>query len=589
MSARQKINTKPDKSNTESTYSISVFDCSEQELEASEHSINIFQAEDARFSTETEHQKKQVEYWRDRADDQDKKRQHWYKLYHLQYKRNQEQLGTISLKDARIAELEKEISQQAALIKKLQHELFGKSSEQDEITIPNGDDKPDKSKLPKEKRKRGRQKGAKGKGRQIQENVPIGEEKTYDIPQEEKICSDCGETPRECGSEDSEEVEIDVKAYRRKIKRKKYGHFCTIKQKWVTKCAKVPPKLTPKAGYGITVWLFLLIGKFLLHMPIHRLCMQLATKGILMSEGTVIAGFRRIDKLIDPLHEEIRRYSREDKHHWHIDDTGWKVFVTIDGKSGSGWNLWVFRSDNVCFYTISPSRGRKVPKEHLGNSTGIVTSDRLAANKKLGEFIVHSYCWVHERREFRELANGYPEISQLCQHFLGLIGCLFHFNKQRCLSQPDSIEYFAANAQLKNALDQIKEASEKQLADPSCHEEIRRVCKGIIGDWDGLSLFFDFPHVPPDNNPAEQALRGPVVGRKSYYGNHSQWMANFTAKMFTLCETLKLNNINLEEFLKEYFTACANNGGKPPTNAIDFLPWNRKKSQADLCKTARPP
>ena len=89
-------------------------------------------------------------------------------------------------------------------------------------------------------------------------------------------------------------------------------------------------------------------------------------------------------------------------------------------------------------------------------------------------------------------------------------------------------------------------------------------------------LFVNLPAIPPDNNLAEQALRGPVVGRKNYYGSGSIQSAQFTADMFTLTVTLKLNNIKVEKFLTEYLTACAANGGKPPADASKYLPWNKR-------------
>ena len=287
------------------------------------------------------------------------------------------------------------------------------------------------------------------------------------------------------------------------------------------------------------------------------------------------AGFHRIHKLIKPLISEIRRYSREDKHHWHIDDTGWKVFVVVDEKSGYGWYLWVFLSNDVCVYIISPSRAREVPKSHLQHSVGIVTSDRLPANKKLGDNIRNSYCWVHERREFRELAHGYPDIAKTCNYFLDLIGSLYHYNAERLLHEPGEPKAVAAEKKLEETLDEIFESCQSELSKPNLHSELRRVFNGIIKDSDGLRLFFDIAAVPPDNNPAERALRGAVCGRKNYYGCHSKWTTQFTADMFTLVETLKLNKVNVTQFLTEYLQACADNDGKPPADAINFLPWRK--------------
>ena len=43
-----------------------------------------------------------------------------------------------------------------------------------------------------------------------------------------------------------------------------------------------------------------------------------------------------------------------------------------------------------------------------------------------------------------------------------------------------------------------------------------------------------------DNNAAERALRGPVVGRKNYYGSGSRWSARLAAVAFTILQTLEL-------------------------------------------------
>jgi len=40
--------------------------------------------------------------------------------------------------------------------------------------------------------------------------------------------------------------------------------------------------------------------------------------------------------------------------------------------------------------------------------------------------------------------------------------------------------------------------------------------------WPGLTVFLDNPEVPLDNNAAERALRGVVVGRKNHYGSRSK-------------------------------------------------------------------
>lgn len=533
----------------------------------------------------------QMTFWRGQCEQDSaatEEENHWRRRYASRHVEAQKLEGLLGLRDQEIAELKEEIQKKDAYILKLERIAFG-GSEKGPVNESEGGASDEESRKPTPsgtpnressgKKKRGGQPGSKPTGPKGHEHLPDGDEETFGIP--EPYCEYCGEQLEEYASRDSEQVEIDVRAYKRKIKRKRYGHHCKKKGRWVSKTAPGPKLLFPRSPYGISVWVFLLVGKFVLHMAANRVRLLLAEHQLHIPPATIAAGFKRIHKQIKPLIAEIKRYSREEKHHWHIDDTGWKVFVVQDGKTGFGWYLWVFLSNDVCVYILSPSRAREVPQSHLEQSCGVVTSDRLAANKKLGENIKHSYCWVHERRELRDLARAYPDIAEVCQFFLDLIGSLFHHNKQRLLNEQDPASFEAAEKKLEATLNTILENCQKQLEKPDLHPELRRVLKGIVKDWDGFRLFFDLPFVPPDNNPAERAIRGPVVGRKGYSGCGSEWSAEFTADMFTLTTTLKLNNISPGAFLTEYLEACATNDDKPPPNAAKFLPWNRPPPPAD--------
>jgi transposase len=91
--------------------------------------------------------------------------------------------------------------------------------------------------------------------------------------------------------------------------------------------------------------------------------------------------------------------------------------------------------------------------------------------------------------------------------------------------------------------------------------------------WSGLTVFVDHPDVPMDNNTAERALRGPVVGRKNFYGSGSQWSGQLAATMFSVLMTIKLWGINPRTWLGAYLHACAANGNQAPADVSEFLPW----------------
>ncbi len=522
-------------------------------------------------------------------------RDHWQKLFHLSSEKVQKLEGQLGLRDTRIAALELELAKKKAHILTLENKLFRRTSERGPAnpdgspgespadTTTNSPGAPEAGSQPyspppcSPKTPRGKRPGAPGYGPKDHESVPIADEVTYDI--DESCCPDCGEQWKEISTEESDAVEVEVRAYRRRHRRKKYGHNC--KGRWKTKRAKGPARLFPHSKYGISVWIFLLNGKFVLQIPVNRLCIMLKQKNLIIPAGTIVAGFYRILRLLAPLIAEIKRYSREEKSHWHVDDTGWKTFVKIEGKEGFGWYLWVFRSNDVCVYIASPSRARAVPKSHLENSSGVVSCDGLKSNFKLGDNLRYALCWVHERRHLRQLLAAYPELREPCTQFLQLISAVFHYNKERLLHEDGSLQQQKAEDALSATLTQIIQKTEKCLENPQLHSELRRVLTSLKKNWAVLYTFFELPDIPPDNNPAEQALRMPAVGRKNYYGSGSKKSAELAAAMFSLSATLSLNNINLEEFLTEYMKACADNGGNPPPGAAKFLPWHRKPPPPD--------
>lgn len=62
--------------------------------------------------------------------------------------------------------------------------------------------------------------------------------------------------------------------------------------------------------------------------------------------------------------------------------------------------------------------------------------------------------------------------------------------------------------------------------------------------WEGLTLFIEMPEIPMDNNLAERMLRKVVLGRKNWYGNHSNWACELSMAMYSIISTCYLLNIS---------------------------------------------
>ena len=80
-----------------------------------------------------------------------------------------------------------------------------------------------------------------------------------------------------------------------------------------------------------------------------------------------------------------------------------------------------------------------------------------------------------------------------------------------------------------------------------------------------------------DNNAAERALRGPVIGRRLSFAD-SETGARFTA-MYSVVGTLAANGIKVQHWLQAWLGACAANGGRPPDDMSSWLPWSMREDR----------
>ena len=188
--------------------------------------------------------------------------------------------------------------------------------------------------------------------------------------------------------------------------------------------------------------------------------------------------------------------------------------------------------------------------------------------------------WVHVRRDFITVANECDEHEQWAEQWLAEIATLYRLHDERLQVRGEPAQYAAADAALRAHVQALQQRWERELAQlPKLPAACAKVLRSLRNHWDGLTLFVDNPGLPLDNNQAERALRGPVVGRKNYYGSGAQWSGEMSATLFSLFHTLQRWQINPRIWLTEYLRACADAGGRVPEGYARFLPWNRSEAR----------
>jgi transposase len=376
--------------------------------------------------------------------------------------------------------------------------------------------------------------------------------------------------------------------------------------------APPPPRLIPRSTYGVSFWVEVLLSKFQYAQPTHRHLQDLGDRALAASPGTVAGSLRAIAPLLEPIMAALYQKQMTETL-FHNDETRWEVFVELEGKVGSRWYLWVTRSPSVIFFILDPSRSAAVPGAHfagLQNGHAIIVCDRYSAYKKLArlsDIIVLAFCWAHVRRDFLDAARSYKELEPRAFAWTERIAELYHRNalrlehwdSERSLDQ-QSEAFQQHHRAVQETLQAMHQEATQLIAEEdeprdevvpslsqSARKRQRKVCQSLLDHWEGLTRFVDNPQVPLDNNLAENTIRGPVTGRKNYYGSGSLWSAELAASLFSILKTLVLWGINPRHWLMAYFNACAENGAKAPTDISAYLPW--AMSEERRAELARPP
>jgi transposase len=474
-------------------------------------------------------------------------------------------------------QLAEELHQAKGELHTLRDEQFGRKSEKATET-DRSNDLFDPLESPVPSRKRGAQPGQEGHGRRDYSHLPVVEEFVL-LPTASLACPICGKLATMMSdTEDSEVLEIDVRAHRRRIRRRRYRAMCDCDPARRTLVAPPPPKLMPKGNYGISIWVHVLLDKYSSYRPTERLLGQLEQYDLDLPAGTVNDGLQRLEPLMQPIYEAFCQRNRQGDFH-QADETRWLVFVLLNGKKGYGWWLWVMLGADTVVYLLDSSRSHEVPETHFGpQASGVLEVDRYSGYKAMKQvksgLMVLAFCWAHVRRDFVRVGKGWSELTPWALSWLRRIRQLYRLNRERLRSALGSPEFQQQDALLRQAVEAMRVQATEELSDLKLRQPCRKVLESLQEHWTGLTRFVNDSRIPMDNNASERAGRGPAVARKNFYGSGSLWSGRLAAAMFSLLATLAHWNINPRLWLTWYLESCAAADGKVPEDIQPFLPWN---------------
>jgi FtsZ-binding cell division protein ZapB len=139
----------------------------------------------------------------------------------------------------RIQKLEAEVEQLRGENRQLKARLFGQKSEHASSRDRSNDLEGEL--VDSVSRARGQRVGRPGPGRRDYSHLPVRED-LRELSPDERSCSRCGAVFTPSNTDDSEQIEIEVGAYRRRIRRRRYQRTCGCQKAGPrTRIAPAPP------------------------------------------------------------------------------------------------------------------------------------------------------------------------------------------------------------------------------------------------------------------------------------------------------------------------------------------------------------
>ena len=233
------------------------------------------------------------------------------------------------------------------------------------------------------------------------------------------------------------------------------------------------------------------------------------------------------------------------QHAVHVDETGWRT-------RGEGRALWTATTPNAAFLQIAEHCNREQFDALVGSSyAGIVVSDRWNGYSHL-EPHRRQVCWSHLQRDFRRHADGLAEQKTFGARGLELTAEVFAAWRAYQHQHHDRQQLEAEIAPLQTELRQLLEDASPKKQRNRWH---RRFANNLLKVWPALWTFTTTDGVEPTNNPAERALRAPVIHRKVSLGTQSDNGERFAERALSAAATCRLQHRSLFTYLSDLITA----------------------------------
>src|SRR5574338_668966 len=399
------------------------------------------------------------------------------------------------------------------------------------------------------------------------------------LPEAERMCA-CGTPMVEIGEEVSEQLDIvpmQVRVLRHIRKR-----YACPKGDAAPASAPAPAQVLPKSNASNDLLAMLLTTKYVDGLPLARFEYVLARAGVAVPRQTLARWAIGTAQALQPIANLLRDTLLESDI-LHMDETPVQVLKEPGRAPTAKSQMWVSRGGPpgkpVILFDYDPSRAQAVPLRLLEGWKGYLMADGLESYGAIGikEGVTRLGCWVHARRRFVEAARLMPAGKTGRAHeALAFIGKLYAIEKDYCRDLSAAERGAIRQSRSRAVCDGLRRWLDEVLPTVPPSTALGQALGYLHNQWPRLVRYVERGDLPIDNNPAENAIRPFVVGRKAWLFADTPAGAHASALIYSLVETAKANGFEPYTWLRTVLRNLPS-----ATTAEHFealLPWNQQQA-----------
>ena len=411
----------------------------------------------------------------------------------------------------------------------------------------------------------------------LPENVEVVEVE-HTLPEEERLCPQCGEVMKSIGTQVQEKIEIiPAKVILHRDIYTTYACANCRENDITTPVVQTPkaPALIPGSYASAEAVAHIAVQKFVMGSPLYRQEQEWNRQGVMLSRQTMSNWLLRsaedwLAPVCDALH---RRLLQNDL--LHADETELQVLHEEGRAAQSRSYMWLYRTSGdaghpIVLYEYCPGRGQEYPNAFLSGFRGVLQTDGYAGYNGL-EGVTHAGCWAHVRRKFEEALKTVPKGKRSPTAEQGVAYCtrLFQIEEKLKDSSPEERKK-QRQEQEKPVLDAMLAWANTRTAAPK--SKLGIALNYLKNQWPTLLTYLEDGRIELSNNRAERSIKPFVIARKNFLFANTPKGARCSAMLFSLIETAKENGLDPYRYLSWVLNEAPRRAERDPGWASSIIP-----------------